>query len=106
MPILQHDVVRLDIAVYDAIPMGVIERSRHFQRDYYGFVNGKHLLVIQSIAQRLPLDVRHDIVQGPGSLSGIEDWQDMWMRELRSELDLPDEPVRPDYLSDIWPQDL
>jgi hypothetical protein len=49
----QQDVRRFDVAVYDAVPMGVVQCVGHFCGDADGVGHGKQPLAIETVAQRL-----------------------------------------------------
>src|SRR5207237_6905977 len=60
---LQQDVLGLDVAVYDSVAVRVGELARHFGRDPHCLVNRELLFPLQPVAQRLALDVRHDVIE-------------------------------------------
>jgi hypothetical protein len=45
-PIVQQDVLRLDVAVDHAVTMGIVERARHFAGDAHGIIDRKLLLAL------------------------------------------------------------
>ena len=65
LPVLEEDVLRLEVAVDDAVAVGVVEGREHGQRDAEGVVDGQLLLAIEAGAERLALDVRHHVEQEP-----------------------------------------
>ena len=48
------------------------------------------------VAERLPVDVRHHVVEQPVSLAGVVDTEDVRMGELRGDSDLPEEALGAD----------
>src|SRR5207245_9789994 len=48
---------------------------------------------VQPVAERLALDVRHDVVEEAFRLSRIVQRQDVGMTEARGGLDLPEKPL-------------
>ena len=52
--VVQQDVLRLEIAVDDAVPVRVVERARHCRRDADRFVDRELLLAIQARASVSP----------------------------------------------------
>ena len=95
MPVLQHDVLGLDVAVHDSVTVRVVERPRDFGRDAHRLAHREQLRLIQSVAHRAPLDAWHHVVQRTVGLTGVVEWEDMRVRELRREPDLAQEPVGP-----------
>ena len=65
--VLQQDVLGLDVAVHDPLPMGVVERGGHFLRQAECIVDRQLLLAGEAIAQRLARDVGHDVIQQAGN---------------------------------------
>jgi hypothetical protein len=85
----------LDVAVDHTSTVGVGERRQHVAGNSEGVVQGKLLLANEPGAERLPFDERHDVPQLPIGLSRIEDRQDVGVLKSGSELDLPQEALRP-----------
>ena len=48
---MQQDVFRLDVAVHDPLPMGIVQRVGYFTRDPQCVVHWKLLLAVQAIAE-------------------------------------------------------
>ena len=69
--VVQKNVLGLDIAVDDVVPVRVIERTADFSRDPHGVGDRKLSFDIESLAQRLSLDVRHHIVRSSAQLAGV-----------------------------------
>jgi hypothetical protein len=65
---------------------------RHLARDLQGVVERQLLLPVQPVAQRLALDVGHDIETKPVGNARVVQRQDVGMGESRGEPDLPEEP--------------
>src|SRR6185295_2042262 len=63
LPVLDKDVLRLDVAVDDSVAMRMIERACDLAGDAQRFVERELSLAIELGPQRFPLDVRHDIEQ-------------------------------------------
>ena len=71
----EHDVRRLDVAVDDAVAMGVLERSEDSGDDVEGLVDGECAVFIEDFAQRLTLDVFHDDEgHGHGRATGFDEF--------------------------------
>ena len=92
-PVVQQDVLRLDVAVDHSVPMCVVQRVRDLARDPYRLVHTQLRLPVQLLPQRLALDEGHDVVQEPVRRSRIEQRQDVRMLQRRRGLDLLDEPL-------------
>ncbi len=54
---LQQDVLRLDVAVNDAVAVGVAQRVGYLTGDLQRVVDGELFLAVQPIAQRFAFDV-------------------------------------------------
>src|SRR5204862_398459 len=65
----------------------------HFPRDDQRLLHRELRLPDQPVAERLALDVGHDIVEKAGRLSRIEKRQDVGVVQPGGELDLPQEPL-------------
>jgi hypothetical protein len=81
--------------------MGVIEGIGHLARYGQGGVDGELHLAVESLAERLPLHVRHGVPQEPVCLTGVEDRQKVGVVEASGEPDLPEEPVGPQCGSEL-----
>ena len=51
MPVLQQDVLGLNVAVHDALAVRVVERPGNFLRDAHGIGHGKFRAHVQPVAQ-------------------------------------------------------
>ena len=84
LAILQQDVLGLDVAMDDALRVGVtrgqlatsfVSRMR--------VVDRKLLLAGQAVAERLALDERHDVVEEAVGLAGVDQPEDVRMLQAR-----------------------
>src|SRR3989449_1027786 len=91
----EENVLGLDVAVDDALPVGVAERVGDVAGDPERLVEREPALAPQAMAQRLSLEVRHDVVEQPRRLARREDWHDVRVAELRGKVDFADEPLAP-----------
>jgi hypothetical protein len=75
--VVDEDVVRLDVAVDDAVAMRVPERREHLpdvrDRDRYRARAARH----DQLLERPPLDVLHDDEVRPLGLAAVEDRDDV-----------------------------
>ena len=70
--ILQEDVLRLDVAVNDPLPMCVLKRAGHFARDAQRIRYRPLLLALEACTQRLAAHVGHDVEQQPIRRTRVE----------------------------------
>ena len=103
---LKQDVLGLDVAVYDAVGVGKAQRVGDFAGDLQRVVQGQLLLALQPVAQRLPLHVRHHVVQQTDRRARVVEGQDVRVGELSRDLDLAEEPLAADHCSELGPQHL
>ena len=106
MPRLDEDVLRLDVAMHDVLRMRVRQRVGHIARDLYRVGNGQAAFTLQPVAQRFALDIRHRVEQHPVGDIGVEQRQDVGVRQRGGDRDLAEEPVVTQRLSEIRPQHL
>ena len=52
VPVVQQDVLGLDVAVDDAVPVRVVERVGDLARDAHGLVDRQLRLAVEPVAQR------------------------------------------------------
>jgi hypothetical protein len=95
VPALEQDVLGLDVAVHDAFAMGVVQCFSDFARDAQGIRDGQLAEADESLAERIPLDGRHDVIKEIPGLAGVVQFQDVGVLEAGGRLDLLEEPRRP-----------
>src|SRR5207245_2797628 len=100
------NVLWLDVAVHYVAAVGVAQGVRHFLDDLYGLLARGLPLPLQSLAQRLALDVRHHVVQGALGSAGVVQRQDVGVGEPRRDLDLAQEALGAERRGDLGPQHL
>jgi hypothetical protein len=96
MPTLEQDVLRLDVPVYDAQRVRVAQGVCDLFGDLQRVIEGKSLLAVHAIAERLALDERHRVVQQAVRLATVMQAQDARMGKRRRDLDLAERPVAAD----------
>ena len=89
----EEDVLRLDVAVNDALGVGERERVGGVARDLECRFERQPSLPQQPMSERLSLDVGHDVVEQPVDFAGREDRDDVRMAEVRREVHLSNEPL-------------
>jgi len=104
-PIVQQNVLGLDVTVNHALPMGVVQRVGHLAGNANGVVYRELLLAIEQVTQRFALDVGHDVKQKAIGLPRIVQREDMRVLQVGGGLDLGQEPIGPDDGRQLRPQD-
>ena len=94
LPVLEQDVLGLEVAVDDAVTVGVVERIGDGHRDANGVVDRKLLLALQPVPQRLALDVRHDVEQQPLGFARIEQRKEVRMLKVGRDAESRSENAR------------
>jgi hypothetical protein len=103
---VDQDVLGLDVAVDDPVPVRVVQRVRHVAGDAHGFLDTELTLPAQLVTQRLAVNERHDVEQKSVGRAGVEQGQDVGMLERRRGLDLLDEPLGAEDRRQLGPQHL
>jgi hypothetical protein len=106
LPVVQQDVLGLDVAMDDAVAVGIVERAGHLARDGEGLADGQLLLAGEPVAQRFAFDERHDVEEEPVDLARIEERQDMRVLQVRGGPDLGQEPLGADHGRQLGAQQL
>ena len=69
VPAREQHVVRLDVAMRDAVRVGVGERVHDLHEDLHRVVDRQLAVPVEPVAQRLAFHVRHHIVEEPARLA-------------------------------------
>ena len=93
MALGQEDVVRLDVAVDDPVPVGVGQGVDYLAQDPYGLGHRQLAFPRELHPERLARDERHDVVQQIARGAGGEEGDDVGMLQAGRELDLAFEPL-------------
>jgi len=102
---LQHDVGRLHVPVDDPLGMSEGQGPGHFPGDLNRILHRELPFPLQAIRQGFPPNEGHDVVEEAGGVPGVEQREDVGMREVGGGADLPEEAVGPDGLGQIRQQD-
>ena len=95
--VMQENVFGLDVAVDDAMPVSIVECRCDFGRDADRIGHRQLLFPVQSVAQALAFDVRHDVVGGPVRLTRVDQAEDVRVLQRRDRADLAHEAFGPDH---------
>ena len=95
-----------DIAVDHPAAMRIVERAGDLVGDPDRVGDRQLLLARQPVAERLPVDVRHDVEEKGVGRPRIEERQDVRMLQVRRGLDLGEEPLGADHGGQFRPQHL
>ena len=96
-PAGQHDVLRLDVAMDDAVLVGVLQGAADFAGDLERGVERELLLPREPLPERLALGERHDVVEQAAGLSRVVQREDVGVLEGRGDLDLAEEPLAAEH---------
>ena len=102
---LEQDVLGLDISVDDVAAVSVAQRVRDLSRDAECILQRELLFAIESAAEGLAFDKRHDVVEYPVGFPGVVEWEDVRMTETGGGLDLAQEPFWAERSGDLWLED-
>ncbi len=90
----QQDVLRLDVAVNDAALVGVGDRVGDLAQEAQCGDHRVAIAALETAPERLPLDVRHDVVQQPLPNPSPEDGEDVRVLQVRRHVHFALEPSR------------
>ena len=89
----EQDVLRLDVSVDDALPVGVSEGVRHLLGEVQCAVHAQLNLPPQAIPERLSMDVGHGVPELACCLAGVEDWKNVRVLQAGGESDLAEKAL-------------
>ena len=101
MAAVEQDVLGLDVAVDDLVPVGVVERVGHFAGDAEGVVERQLRFPPQPLAQGAALHVRHGEPELAVGGAGVVHGQDVGVLHPGAEPDLAQEPVGAERLRQL-----
>ncbi len=93
LALVHHHVLGLDVAVDDALRVGIPQGAGHVQRDSHRLTDREGALGVEPRPQRFAADERHDVVEDAVGLAGIEQRKDVRVAEARRDLDLALKPL-------------
>jgi hypothetical protein len=96
VPLGEEDVLRLDVAVDDAAPVGVGQRIRDGHGDRQGVLDGHRVPAVEQRAQRAALEVGHHVVEERIRRARVVQRNDVRMGETGRNLDLRQEAPTPE----------
>jgi hypothetical protein len=92
VPPAQHHVLRLQVAVHDAMPVCLGQGIGDVAQDPHRVAHGQLSFPDELFPQRQAVHERHDVKQQTAGIAGVVQGQDMRMLQRRSHLDLAEEP--------------
>ena len=90
----------------DAIAVSVRQRFGNVPCDAPPDCLGHRAISLEPGAKRLAVDQRHHVIQEAGSLTGIMEWENVWVLEPRSDLYFPQKPLDAYEKGDVRVKDL
>ena len=106
VPLVQKNILRLDVPMHDVVPMGVIERVGDFGGNSHGLVDREPSYGVETFTQRLPLHHRRHEIQNAIRLAGVVQRKDVRVIESRRELDFAKETLAPQRFGELGAQHL
>src|SRR5262245_54343362 len=100
---MEQHILRLQVTMDDALAMCVIQRAANDDGDANGFLHWKLLLALESLAQRLSLDIGHHIKQQSVDLSRVEQREKIGMLQARRDADLAQKALGADNGNQLRP---
>ncbi len=107
VPVLQQDVLRLDVAVDDRRARAHSpSASADLARDAYRVVDRQLPLALEPGAQRLAGHERHHVVQQSVGVAAVEQRKNVRMLQTRRRADLGEEPLAAERRAELGMEDL
>ena len=104
--VVEQDVLGLDVAVDDVVPVRVVQGGGHLARDPHRVGHRQLLLPVHPVADGLAFDVRHDVEEEAVGLAAVEERQDVRVLEVGGGGDLAQEPLGADDRGQLRPEHL
>jgi hypothetical protein len=74
---MEQNVLRLDVAVNQIVPVGVVQRGGHLQGKPESVVYGELFVAPEALAEGFPLDAWHHIEEESLRLTGVVERKDV-----------------------------
>ena len=104
--LLDQDVLGLDVAVHDPLPVRVVEGVGRLAREPERACQGKPAVASEMVAKGAALDIRGDIVEKAVRLARVVERQQMRMVQPGHDPDLAQEALGAEHLGESRLQDL
>ncbi len=98
VPFVQQDVLRLDVAMHDVVPVRVGEGVCHLGGDANRVIDRQRAVVQQPITKRPALHDRHHEVQESVGFARVMEGQNVRVVQPGGKTDLPNEALAPERL--------
>ena len=92
VPVLQEDVLRLQVAMHHALAVRVSQRARDFAGDPHGVGDRQLAVACQAMSKRFAPHERHGVVREAVGVACTQHGDEVRMTKARGELDLASEP--------------
>ena len=89
----EQDVLGFHIAVHEPRSMRVVEGRAHLFGDTERVLHGQLAVALDALAQRAAGEVCGYVVQQPARVAGVDERDQVRVRQARRDADLPQEPV-------------
>jgi len=93
MSLREQDIGRLDVTVHDTSAVRVVESLRNITGKVQGLLQRQPTVTVDPFPERLPLHVRHHVVEESVSFSGIMKRKDVRVVQAGGDLDLTQETL-------------
>src|SRR5262245_27044966 len=90
---MNQNVLRLDVAMDDALPVRVVERGGHLPREVERLIDAELFVTTEPVAQRFAAHERQDVIGKSACHPGVDEREDVRVMELRADPYLVQEPV-------------
>ena len=101
VPLVQQDVLGLDVAMDDVVAVRVVERVGHLAHDSHRLLDRQGAVGLHSLPQREPLHHRHHVEQEAVGFSRVVQGKDVRVRQSRREPDLTHEALASEGFGEV-----
>ena len=85
----------------DAVPMRIVERTRHRGCDAHRVVDRQLPLLLEPSAQAFAFDERHDVEEQAGCFAGVEQRQQVGVLEIGGDANLAQEALGAEHCAEL-----